>query len=63
MFNLLKERCPTIYEIRVKKYMGVGSSSLDKFYKNKDNAEKVVEQLNKMLNLYYVNEVKLEDEE
>lgn len=51
-----------IYEIRVQKYMEAGSVSLEKFYKNKENAEKVVEELNKMLNMYYVNEIKLEDD-
>ena len=51
-----------IYEIRVRKYMGVGSTSLEKYYKSKEKAEKVVAQLNEMFNLYYVNEIKLEDE-
>lgn len=52
-----------IYEIRVKKYMSVGSTSLEKYYKNKEKADEVVERLNELLNLYYVNEIKLEDEE
>lgn len=52
-----------IYEIRVKKYMGVGSTSLEKYYKNKEKAEEVVRRLNALLDLYYVNEIKLEDED
>ncbi|MGG3890316.1 hypothetical protein [Metabacillus fastidiosus] len=53
-----------IYEIRAKKYMDVGSISLERYYKNKAKAEEVVEKLNEYLNgMYFVNEIKLEDEE
>lgn len=52
-----------VYEIRVKKYMEVGSTSLERYYHSKDKAEQVVSELNKMLNLYYVNEIVCEDEE
>lgn len=51
-----------IYEIRVKKYMREGSISLEKYYKNREKAEEAVDKLNKILDMYYVNEIKLEDE-
>lgn len=51
-----------VYEIRVKNYMKPGSKSLGEYYRNKENAEKYVEQLNGYLNLYYVNEITLKDE-
>lgn len=52
-----------IYEIRVKSYMKVGSKSLNEFYRNKEKAQKYVDELNTILNLYYINEIKLKDEE
>lgn len=52
-----------IYEIRVRKYMSAGSSSLNKFFRSKQKAEEYVARLNEMLNWYYINEIKLEDAE
>lgn len=44
--------------------MDSGSSSLEKYYKDKDKALQIVKELNKYIpNLYYVNEIKLEDDE
>lgn len=52
-----------IFEIRVNNYMGVGSTSLEKYYKDKDKAEEYAKSLNKYLpNMYFVKEIKLEDE-
>ena len=51
-----------IYEVRVKKFMGAGSSSLEKYYKDKEKAEQLAKELNQYLpNMYFVNELKLED--
>lgn len=51
-----------IYEIRVRQFMS-GSTSLNKYYKNKDKAEEEVESLNEYLpNMYFVKNIKLEDE-
>lgn len=52
-----------IYEIRVRNYMGAGSKSLGKYFKDKDNADEYVKELNVKLNLYYVSKIKLEDNE
>lgn len=52
-----------IYEIRVRRYMSAGSSSLNKFFRSKEKATEYVAGLNEMLNWYYINEIKLEDED
>ena len=53
-----------IYEVRVKEYFGTGSNSLEKYYKNKEKAGELAKQLNQyLLNMYFVNEIKLEDED
>ena len=51
-----------IYELRVKKWMSTETTSLEKYYKNKENAEEVVKRLNELLDVYYVNEIRMEDE-
>lgn len=52
-----------VYEIRVKKWGKAGSISLEKYYGNKENADRDCKALNDMLDMYFVNEIKLEDEE
>ena len=53
-----------IYEVRVKEYFRTGSNSLEKYYKNKGKIEELAKQLNQyLLNMYFVNEIKLEDED
>lgn len=53
-----------IYEVKVRKFMGSGSNSLEKYFKNEVNAKKYADELNKYLpNMYFVKEVKLEDKE
>lgn len=53
-----------IYEIRFKKYINAESIPLEKYFKNKKNALRVVEELNKVFpNRYFINEVTLEDDE
>ncbi|MEK4122017.1 hypothetical protein [Lysinibacillus sp. FSL K6-0102] len=53
-----------IYEIRSKGFMGSGSSSLNKYFKSKENAKEYVDELNEYLpDMYFVYEIKLEDEE
>ncbi len=53
-----------IYEVRVKEYFGTGSNSLKKYCKNKEKVEELAKQLNQYLpNMYFVNEIKLEDED
>lgn len=52
-----------IYEVRVKNYMKAGSKSLNRFFKDKNKAQKYVDEMNELLNLCYVNEIKLEDED
>ena len=53
-----------IYEVRVKEYFRTGSNSLEKYYKNKGKIEELAKQLNQyLLNMYFVNEIKLKDED
>jgi|GEM_PF-2733223 len=53
-----------IYEIRSKGFMGSGSSSLNKYFKSEENAKEYVDELNEYLSdMYFINEIKLEDEE
>ena len=53
-----------IYEVRVKEYFGTGSNSVEKYYKNKEKAGELAKQLNQYLsNMYFVNEIKLKDED
>jgi hypothetical protein len=52
-----------IYEIRSKKYMSFGeSSSIGYYYYNRKNAEEDCAKLNELLNVYFVAEVKMQDE-
>lgn len=53
-----------IYEIRSKGFMVSGSSSLNKYFKSKEKAKEYVVELSEYLpDMYFINEIKLEDEE
>jgi hypothetical protein len=49
-----------IYEIRSKKMLG-GSASIGYYYFNKENAEKTCQQLNELMNVYFVSPVEMKD--
>lgn len=51
-----------IYEIRARKYMGIESNSIDRYFKSRKKAEELVKELNECLDVYYVKPIKLEDE-
>jgi hypothetical protein len=51
-----------MFEIRAKEWLGTGSFSIGVFFKNKENAEKKCEELNKLLHVYYVAPVIVQDE-
>ena len=52
-----------MYEVRVRDWLGNGSSSLGFYYKNESNAQKLCDELNELLPVYYVASIKFEDEE
>lgn len=51
-----------MFEIRAKEWLGTESFSIGVFFKNKENADKKCEELNKLLPVYYVTPVIVQDE-
>jgi hypothetical protein len=51
-----------MFEIRAKEWLGNSSFSIGVFFKNKDNAEKKCKELNKLLHMYYVAPIIVQDE-
>lgn len=52
-----------IYEITVHAPFSLKVTSLGKYFKNKENAQKYADELNEFMNVYFVREIKLEDED
>jgi hypothetical protein len=51
-----------MYEIRAREWLGTGSFSIGVFYKTKENADKKCAELNKLLPVYFVAPVIVQDE-